>query len=69
MAEISDKSLILSGTAPESSANSRLSASRGPVALVPPLFSCRLQLPVPLGVNLLLTPAEHWTIALAIRSY
>src|ERR1700730_9100483 len=39
-----------------SSANSKLSASRCPVASVPPLFSCRLQLPVPLGLNLLLMP-------------
>src|SRR5712692_5909620 len=43
----------------ESSANSKLSASRGPVASIPPLFSCRLQLPVPLGLNLLLMPGEH----------
>ena len=33
--------------------------SRGPVVSVLPPFSCRLQLPVPLGLNLVLMPGEH----------
>jgi hypothetical protein len=59
---MSNKRLVfsgLSGAAPESPATSNLSASRGSVASVPPLFSCGLQLPVPLGLNLLLMPSEH----------
>ena len=33
--------------------------SRGPLAVILPLFPRRLQLPIPLGVNLLLMPSEH----------
>ena len=33
--------------------------SRGPLAAILPLFPRRLQLPIPLGVNLLLMPGEH----------
>ena len=32
---------------------------RGPLAVILPLFPRRLQLPIPLGVNLLLVPCEH----------
>jgi len=35
------------------------SSSRSPLAAILPLFPHRLQLPVPLGENLLLMPAEH----------
>lgn len=33
--------------------------SRGPLAAIPPLFPRRFQLPIPLGLNLLLMPGEH----------
>jgi hypothetical protein len=33
--------------------------SRGPVAAILPLFPRRHQLPIPLGLNLLLMPCEH----------
>jgi hypothetical protein len=33
--------------------------SRGPLAAILPLFPCRFQLPIPLGLNLLLMPGEH----------
>jgi hypothetical protein len=33
--------------------------SRGPLAAILPLFPRRLQLPIPLGVNLPLMPGEH----------
>jgi hypothetical protein len=33
--------------------------SRGPLAATLPLFPRRLQLPIPLGLNLLLMPGEH----------
>jgi hypothetical protein len=36
-----------------------LRSSRGPLAATLPLFPRRLQLPIPLGENLLLMPAEH----------
>jgi hypothetical protein len=36
-----------------------LRSSRGPLAAILPLFPSRLQLPIPLGENLLLMPAEH----------
>jgi hypothetical protein len=36
-----------------------LGSSRGPLAAVLPLFTRRIQLPIPLGENLLLMPAEH----------
>jgi hypothetical protein len=34
-------------------------SSRGPLAAILPLFPRRIQLPIPLGENLLLMPAEH----------
>jgi hypothetical protein len=36
-----------------------LRSSRGPLAAILPLFPRRLQLPIPLGENLLLMSAEH----------
>jgi hypothetical protein len=33
--------------------------SRGPLAAILPLLPRRLQLPIPLGLNLLLMPGEH----------
>jgi hypothetical protein len=36
-----------------------LRPSRGPLAAILPLFPRRLQLPIPLGENLLLMPDEH----------
>ena len=33
--------------------------SRGPLATILPLLPCRFQLPIPLGLNLLLIPGEH----------
>jgi len=33
--------------------------SRGPLAAILPLFPRRVQLPIPLGLNLLLMPGEH----------
>ena len=33
--------------------------SRGPLAAILPLFPRRLQLPIPVGLNLLLMPGEH----------
>ena len=33
--------------------------SRRPLAAIPPLFLSRVQLPIPLGLNLLLMPGEH----------
>jgi hypothetical protein len=33
--------------------------SRGPLAAILPLFPCRLQFPIPVGLNLLLMPGEH----------
>ena len=34
--------------------------SCGPLAAILPLFSCRLQFPIPLGLNFLLMPGEHF---------
>ena len=34
-------------------------SSRGPLAAILPLFPRRVQLPIPLGLNLLLMPGEH----------
>jgi hypothetical protein len=36
-----------------------LRSSRGLLAAILPLFPRRLQLPIPLGLNLLLVPGEH----------
>jgi hypothetical protein len=36
-----------------------LRSSRGPLVAILPVFPRRLQLPIPLGENLLLMPAEH----------
>jgi hypothetical protein len=36
-----------------------LAFSRGRLATNLPLLPCRLQLPIPVGVDLLLTPGEH----------
>jgi hypothetical protein len=33
--------------------------SRGPLTAILPLFPCRLQFPIPVGLNLLLMPGEH----------
>ena len=33
--------------------------SRGPLATILPLLPCRLQLPIPVGLNFLLMPGEH----------
>src|SRR5438309_9264418 len=33
--------------------------SGGPPTAILPLFPCRFQLPIPLGLNLLLMPGEH----------
>jgi hypothetical protein len=42
-----------------------LRSSRGPLVAILPLFPRRLQLPIPLGENLLLMPAEHvpWRVS------
>jgi hypothetical protein len=34
--------------------------SRRPLAAILPLFLCRVQLPISLGLNLLLVPGEHF---------
>ena len=39
--------------------NNQFHPSRGPLAAIHPLFPRRVQLPIPLGVNLLLMPGEH----------
>src|ERR1700687_1807529 len=41
------------------SGSNRLHPSRRPLAAILPLFLRRVQLPIPLGLNLLLVPGEH----------
>jgi hypothetical protein len=40
--------------------------SGGPLAAILPVLSRRLQFPIPLGVNLRLTPSEHAVLVLTI---
>jgi hypothetical protein len=62
------------GTVDRQTAYSRISANRsipfhpsgGPLAAILPVLSRRLQFPIPLGVNLRLTPSERAVLVLTI---